>query len=71
MAAWVTRIRTGFPCAFTGQHFAINRNLVADAIRFVDVRRDDLVLDIGNGCCLVIAAKYWWENGELMMSLCR
>lgn len=34
---------------FTGQHFTINRKLIADAIRFADVGRDDLVLDIGAG----------------------
>jgi 23S rRNA (adenine-N6)-dimethyltransferase len=37
------------PVRFTGQHFTVNRKLIADAIRFADIGRDDLVLDIGAG----------------------
>ncbi len=42
-------IRAILSGSLTGQHFTINRKLIADAIRFADIRRDDLVQDIGAG----------------------
>ncbi|WP_262250264.1 ribosomal RNA small subunit methyltransferase A [Parapedobacter soli] len=37
------------PVRYTGQHFTVDKLLIADAIRIADIREDDVVLDIGAG----------------------
>lgn len=37
------------PIRFTGQHFTIDNILITDAINFVNIRKDDTILDIGAG----------------------
>src|SRR5690554_515541 len=37
------------PVRFTGQHFTIDKLLIADAIKLAEIKENDLVLDIGAG----------------------
>jgi 23S rRNA (adenine-N6)-dimethyltransferase len=37
------------PVRFTGQHFTIDKVLIADAIKFAEISEYDTVLDIGAG----------------------
>jgi 23S rRNA (adenine-N6)-dimethyltransferase len=37
------------PVRFTGQHFTIDKILIADAIKFARIRKKDVVIDIGAG----------------------
>jgi 23S rRNA (adenine-N6)-dimethyltransferase len=41
--------RHRIPVRYTGQHFTIDTVLTNDAIRLVDIQKNDLVLDIGAG----------------------
>lgn len=41
--------RSNPPVRFTGQHFTMNRQLIADAIRWAAIQGGDTVLDIGAG----------------------
>jgi 23S rRNA (adenine-N6)-dimethyltransferase len=41
--------KRSIPVRFTGQHFTIDSALIHDAIRLAEIKKEDLVLDIGAG----------------------
>jgi 23S rRNA (adenine-N6)-dimethyltransferase len=41
--------RNKLPVRFTGQHFTVDKVLIADAIKFAEIKAHDTVLDIGAG----------------------
>lgn len=42
-------IKNKLPVRFTGQHFTINKVLIADAVKIAGINKTDMVLDIGAG----------------------
>ena len=42
-------IKNKLPVRFTGQHFTIDKVLIADAIKIAKINETDTVLDIGAG----------------------
>ena len=51
-------IKNKLPVRFTGQHFTIDKVLIADAIKIAKINETDTVLDIGAGKGFITVSDY-------------